>query len=262
MRRAVKGAFNKIFGNTDTTDALVRSLVSPANMSRSGDTSQMFSTQAKSTRGGVGGVTAWARDSIQNSIGNMSHYGPMGSERWKAEAVHQSLKHTLEMFQSLAYMVLVVTLPLILVFSGFTLNAVIAASMGMFSIHFLTFWWELSRWMDSKLLSGMYMNQGIQAHAGRYIPGTDHSTGYWMAEMVLWISTLLMPVLFMSFMAFAGLKGMHALGRIGSAGAVSGAVAGAAGAKIGSAASNAAKTTAKTGARVAARAAARRAARR
>lgn len=257
----VKGAFSKIFGNTDTTDALVRSLVSPANMGRSGDTSQMFSTQAKSTRGGVGGVTAWARDSIQNFIGNMSHYGPMGSERWKAEAAHQSLRHTLEMFQSLAYMVLVVTLPLVLVFSGFSLTAVIAASMGMFAIHFLTFWWELSRWMDSKLLSGMYMNQGIQAHAGRYIPGTDHSTGYWMAEMVLWASTLLMPALFITFMAWASFRGVSALGAIGQgtgSGVLTGAAAGAAGSKMGSLAGSTAKGAARVGARAATRAAARR----
>lgn len=245
------GVFARLMpgGLTDTTDAMIRSLVSPVNTARSGDTSQMFSTQAKSTRGGAGGAVAWVRDSAQNFIGNWSHYGPLGGERFRAEAANHSLKHTLEMFQAIAYFVLVVTLPLILVFSGFSLQAIIAASMGMFTVHFLSFWWEVARWMDSKLLAGMYMNGGVTSHVSRYIPGTDHSTGYWLAEMVLWASMIGMPMLFMMFMAWAGIRTAGGITNTMAARGIGATAAAATGAKFASGAGAAAKSAGQAGAK-------------
>ena len=123
-------------------------------------------------------------------------------------------------------MVLVISIPIVLVLSGYSFGALFQLSFGMFTIHFLTFFWELSRWLDSKLLAGLYMNQGVGAVATRMMPWTDHGASYWMSDFVLWGSLVAMPAVFLVVMSWAG---MQAQGFLLSGFAVGGAVGGASG---------------------------------
>ncbi|MDM7857192.1 conjugal transfer protein TraG N-terminal domain-containing protein [Thiopseudomonas acetoxidans] len=152
----------------------------------------------------------------------------LGNERDKAEAQVQAMRSALPMFQAIAYMVLVISIPIVLVLSGYSFGALFQLSFGMFTIHFLTFFWELSRWLDSKLLAGLYMNQGVGAVATRMMPWTDHGAAYWMSDFVLWGTLIAMPMLFLAFMAWAGMQINSALtlgtaaGMMGGIGAASG----------------------------------------
>lgn len=254
----VKGAFK---WGEEATDVMIRNLVSPESMTRQQNMDSMFSSIAGDTHGGARGALEYLRDMYSN-YKLSDKVGWSGDERGKAEGINKALRHSLPLFQAIMYFVLVVALPVILVYSIYSLRAVILATMGMFSIHFLTFWWEVSRWMDAKLLGALYNNQGAASHVVRYIPFTDNSTAYWMTDMVLWISMIVMPLTFMAFMAWAGYS---STGNIGGAGAdgrqAFGASAGAAGAAL---ASKTGQATAAAG-RVASRgaqAAARRIARR
>jgi len=178
-----------------------------------------------STETGVAGAFDSVRE-MYNNLRTTQSTGPLGNERDKGAAQVQAMRSALPMFQAIGYMVLVISIPIVLVLSGYSFGALFQLSFGMFTIHFLTFFWELSRWLDSKLLAGLYMNQGVGAVATRMMPWTDHGASYWMSDFVLWGSLVVMPALFLLFMGWAG-------ARMGSALAfASGAAAGAAG-KVG-----------------------------
>ncbi len=183
----------------------------------------------------------------------------LGNERDKGAAKVQAMRSALPMFQAIAYMVLVISIPIVLVLSGYSFGALFQLSFGMFTIHFLTFFWELSRWLDSKLLAGLYMNQGVGAVATRMMPWTDHGASYWMSDFVLWGSLVVMPILFLAFMAWAGLKAANTLalahlgGAMGAEGA--GKIGGQSGTGLGGAVGGAANKAGGAAMRAGARAA-------
>lgn len=248
----------------NATDSMIRNLVSPSAQQRSKDMGSPFYNMGPSTSSGVAGAADWARETY-NNFKITSQTGPFGNERDKASARAQAMRAALPMLQPIAYLVLVISTPIVLVLSGYSLGAMIQLSMGMFLIHFLHFWWELSRWLDSRLLAGLYMNQGMDAAATRMLPWTDHGAAYWMADIVLWGSLVAMPLLFVVFMGWAGMRGATALvaafGMTGAAGDAA-KVGENTGGGMGSLAGKAGSTAAKAGGRAASRAAARAAARR
>ncbi|MCV5761718.1 conjugal transfer protein TraG N-terminal domain-containing protein, partial [Escherichia coli] len=50
----------------------------------------------------------------------------------------------------------VICIPVILLFSAWDLKTVITLSFVQFDLFFLTFWWELARWLDNWLMQMMY----------------------------------------------------------------------------------------------------------
>ena len=105
------------------------------------------------------------------------------------------------------------------------------------------------------------MNQGFGAVATRMMPWTDHGAAYWVSDFVLWGSLVVMPILFLTFMAWAGLKAADtlALAHLGGAmgamgagkiGAQGGAAAGI-GKQVGGAANKAGGAAMRAGARAA-----------
>lgn len=244
---------------------MIRNLVSPSSMERSKEMGSPFYNMGPSTATGVAGALDWGRELV-NNFQTTKKTGPLGSERDKAEAQVQAMRAALPMFQAIAYMVLVICIPIVLVLSGYTFKALFQLSLGMFTIHFLTFFWELSRWLDSKMLAGLYMNQGVGAVATRMMPWTDHGAAYWMSDFVLWGSLIMMPILFLAFMVWAGAKVNSTLAFgtatavMGKIGAQGGAAAGI-GKNIGGAANQAGGAAIRTGARIAGNHPAARAAR-
>ena len=57
--------------------------------------------------------------------------------------------------QSLILMVIYMSLPFILVFSGYSIESVLMASVGIFAIRFLTALWALASWLDNALTEGL-----------------------------------------------------------------------------------------------------------
>ncbi len=209
----------------NSTDSMIRNIVSPSAIERSKEMGSPFYNMGPSTETGVAGAFDSVRE-MYNNLRTTQSTGPLGNERDKGAAKVQAMRSALPMFQAIAYMVLVISIPIVLVLSGYSFGALFQLSFGMFTIHFLTFFWELSRWLDSKLLAGLYMNQGVGAVATRMMPWTDHGASYWVSDFVLWGSLVAMPAVFLVVMSWAG---MQAQGFLLSGFAVGGAVGGASG---------------------------------
>ncbi len=60
------------------------------------------------------------------------------------------------MVQAVILMAVTIILPLIIVFAVYEYKTVITLTFVMFALNFLTFWWELARWLDSWLLEALY----------------------------------------------------------------------------------------------------------
>lgn len=242
----------------NSTDSMIRNLVSPSSMERSKEMGSPFYNLGPSTATGVAGALDWGREMFNNTQ-TTRKTGPLGDERDKAEARVQAMRSALPMFQAIAYMVLVISIPIVLVLSGYSLGALLQLSFGMFTVHFLTFFWELSRWLDSKLLAGLYMNQGVGAVATRMMPWTDHGASYWMSDFVLWGSLVAMPMLFLVIMGWSGMavSGFLAAAYLGgsSAGGTSGQIGSQSGAGLGGAVGGAANKAGGAAIRAGARAA-------
>lgn len=242
----------------NSTDSMIRNIVSPSTIERSKEMGNPFYNMGPSTETGVAGAFDSVRE-MYNNLRTTQSTGPLGNERDKGAAKVQAMRSALPMFQAIAYMVLVISIPIVLVLSGYSFGALFQLSFGMFTIHFLTFFWELSRWLDSKLLAGLYMNQGVGAVATRMMPWTDHGASYWMSDFVLWGSLVVMPILFLAFMAWAGLKAANTLalahlgGAMGAEGA--GKIGGQSGTGLGGAVGGAANKAGGAAMRAGARAA-------
>lgn len=242
----------------NSTDSMIRNIVSPSAIERSKEMGSPFYNMGPSTETGVAGAFDSVRE-MYNNLRTTQSTGPLGNERDKGAAKVQAMRSALPMFQAIAYMVLVISIPIVLVLSGYSFGALFQLSFGMFTIHFLTFFWELSRWLDSKLLAGLYMNQGVGAVATRMMPWTDHGASYWMSDFVLWGSLVVMPILFLAFMAWAGLKAANTLalahlgGAMGAEGA--GKIGGQSGTGLGGAVGGAANKAGGAAMRAGARAA-------
>jgi len=118
-----------------------------------------------------------------------------------------ALRTALPMLQAFLIMAIIICLPLIIVMSTYDLKVVMMISFGLFTLHMLSFWWELARWMDSSLISALYNNPF-------YIPMSESSffnapLSQQVLQIVMAAMFSLLPALFFVAMSWAG----YALGR-------------------------------------------------
>lgn len=78
-----------------------------------------------------------------------------------------SVRQALPMVQAFLEMALVICIPVILLFSAWELKTVVTLSFVQFALFFLTFWWELARWLDSWLMEMIYSENGPTCTAYR-----------------------------------------------------------------------------------------------
>ena len=78
-----------------------------------------------------------------------------------------ALRQAGPMLQSVLLMSIIILLPVIVFIGGFEPKAVIMLTFVMFSLIFLTFVWELARFLDSKLINIMYENNAVHYMPGR-----------------------------------------------------------------------------------------------
>ncbi|MEH8093455.1 conjugal transfer protein TraG N-terminal domain-containing protein [Gallibacterium anatis] len=68
-------------------------------------------------------------------------------------------------------------------------------------MYFLTFWWELARWLDSSLLSGLY---GSDTHSYFNLYGLENTEDDTVIKLVIGAMYIVFPGFFMMAMGKAG----------------------------------------------------------
>ncbi len=90
-----------------------------------------------------------------------------------------------------------------LVFGTYEYKTVVTLTFVTFGMHFLTFWWELARWLDSWLLEIMY---GSDSHSRWNVAGFQNSADDLIMNFVMGTMFPVLPAVWMGALSGLGLE--------------------------------------------------------
>ncbi len=126
-----------------------------------------------------------------------------------------SVRQALPMVQAFLGMALVICIPVILLFSAWELKTVITLSFVQFGLFFLTFWWELARWLDSWLMEIIYNAEGA-SHFNLY--GLQNASDDLIVNVVMGTMFVVLPAFWLGALTWAGARVGGAVAGVISAG--------------------------------------------
>src|SRR5690606_2545745 len=99
---------------------------------------------------------------------------------------------------------LTISLPLLQLFSAFQLKTLMMCSFAFFTLHMLTFWWELARWVDSSMLDALYHQVSYLQRGLLTLPSAAIMDGTVTAQVITYVMAamfLVLPALFLAAMS-------------------------------------------------------------
>lgn len=167
-------------------DLLVRTLIQPQRIAiQDGAKYQNLSDVRNNT--GLGVVTELGSEIL-------SFFG-VSTGNAVASPGFDAMRQALPMIQGFLAMALVISIPFIMIFSGYSIKAAMTITFMQFGLYFLTFWWELARWLDSWLLTAMGDFSTITAPSDSSI-----------VKLVIGAMFIVLPTFFMMAMGKAGVE--------------------------------------------------------
>ncbi|KGQ36408.1 conjugal transfer protein TraG [Gallibacterium anatis] len=167
-------------------DLLVRTLIQPQRIAiQDGAKYQNLSDVRNNT--GLGVVTELGSEIL-------SFFG-VSTGNAVASPGFDAMRQALPMIQGFLAMALVISIPFIMLFSGYSIKAAMTITFMQFGLYFLTFWWELARWLDSWLLTAMGDFSTITAPSDSSI-----------VKLVIGAMFIVLPAFFMMAMGKAGVE--------------------------------------------------------
>lgn len=185
-------AFKKI-GQSQAVyeEAVLRLLVSERNMQVS-QNGRVYPGYG----GNVDGTVANAATRLASSAGNI-----LGSIA--AFPAFDSVRQSLPIVQALMQMALVICIPLVTLCSAWDVKVVMTLTFVQFALFFLTFWWELARWLDSWLLDVLYNSD---THSSWNLAGIQNTQDDVIINLVMGSMFLVLPTFWMGAMTWAGVR--------------------------------------------------------
>lgn len=182
------GISSGLKGKISEEDLLVRTLVHPQKINANNGITytNMSNNLAK------GGVVGWISDKVAGA--------GLVTANTIAAPGFDAMRQALPMIQGFLAMAMVISIPFIMLFSGYSIKAAMTITFIQFGLYFLTFWWELARWLDTWLLTVMTKNDGWNL-AGILDPA-DSST----VKLVIGAMYIVLPTFFMMAMGKAGVE--------------------------------------------------------
>ncbi|WP_313025547.1 conjugal transfer protein TraG N-terminal domain-containing protein [Pseudomonas lopnurensis] len=116
-----------------------------------------------------------------------------------------AVRETMPSIVAYTIMVAIIALPLVLVLSGYDLKVFVAVSIIMFGMYFLHFWFEVARWLDSRLLEALYSSGGPNGTG--FLDMTSDPVGDMYMDFTTGTMFLVIPALWMGVLGWAGFKG-------------------------------------------------------
>lgn len=187
----------------DYTDIVVRRLVSPQNMRAS--TGRVYGGYGDSNASNIGASSgsSWLTY-IASSLGSAA-----GSI--VTAPVFDVIKQSLPMVQGIMLMAIVICMPIVAVIGSYDVKTIITMTLVQFGIFFLSFWWELARWLDNWMIVTIYSSD---AHPLFNAYGIMNDSDDGILSVVLNIMYILLPMLFLGALSWAGVNAGTALSNI------------------------------------------------
>jgi hypothetical protein len=114
-----------------------------------------------------------------------------------------AVRQALPMMQALILMALYILIPLILLFAAYEFKTVLTLTFALFALHFLTFWWETARWLDSYLLDALY---GSDTHSLFNLAGIQNTSDDLIMGLVMGTLFIVLPMVWLGALAWAGVR--------------------------------------------------------
>ena len=114
-----------------------------------------------------------------------------------------AMRQALPMVQAILLMAIYVMLPLIPAFAAYEFKTVITLTFVIFALNFLTFWWELARWLDSWLLTALYSSD---THSRFNMAGLQNSTDDLIMNLVMGAMFIVLPAVWLGALSWAGVR--------------------------------------------------------
>jgi len=154
--------------------------------------------------------------SVLDKIFDIANVGTSANEFLQANSIRQMFKIAGPMILVMLQMVIILAAPFVMLFGNYGLVSFFGLALTYFSLEFINAIWAAAYWFDNRILD-MYGSQ-----AG----GFDEATNSLLISTVATSSILLLPMVWLSVMAYAG-AGM--LRGISGGGVAGGTAAGATG---------------------------------
>jgi len=204
----IKNAFG-FTKDEEMHEQTLKQLVSPAHLNKTNSQGELYANTGSNSRKNAisASLIVPVAGTLENLTGllvnmgaaikSVSFYGGM-----------KTLRIALPMIQAFLIMGIIICLPLIIVMSTYNLKVVMMTSFGLFTLHMLSFWWELASWLDSSLITQLY-DKDITTISRFLKEPMDATLSAQVINMVMSAMFLLLPGLFFIAMSWAG----YALGR-------------------------------------------------
>jgi len=185
-------AFKKI-GQSQAVyeEAVLRSLVSERNMQVS-QNGRVYPGYGSNDDGTVANAATRLASSAGNILGSIAAF-----------PAFDSVRQALPMVQALLQMALVICIPLVTLCSAWDVKVVMTLTFVQFALFFLTFWWELARWLDSWLLDVLYNSD---THSNWSLAGIQNTQDDVIINLVMGSMFLVLPTFWLGAMTWAGVR--------------------------------------------------------
>lgn len=183
---------SSIFSSSDAEDKVIRRLIS--NRAGSANGNQDMSVTGY---GNLDGTSV--EDSLAMVAGAAG--GAFGAIMGKSGM--DMLKRALPMVQYILIMAIVITLPFVMTISSYSFKVAGVASFGLFAMWFLTFWWELARWINSNLVDLIYNSEAAKMS---YLAAAQNGYDRLVLTFVEWSTFLILPSIWVAVLGWSGMR--------------------------------------------------------
>jgi hypothetical protein len=183
-------------------EAVIRRMVSPKEGAANGKTVNPVRGygDVNLDAGALGRAGAGASHVVSGALGAVGGAYMVAKEK----AGMDMLKMALPMVQAALVMAVIICLPLIMVMSGYSMKVAGTATFGLFALWFLTFWWELARWLSNNLITMLYDGGGSSGGPLDALSGAVNLYDKSLLVLVERAMFLVLPMVWMAVMAWAG----------------------------------------------------------
>ncbi|EOS95217.1 conjugal transfer protein TraG N-terminal domain-containing protein [Erwinia tracheiphila] len=176
---------------TDYQEEVIRRLVSPANLTVS------HGGEVYNGYGGNADMTA------MNAISRITGTAGASVASLGAFPALDAMRQALPMVQAVMLMAIYIMVPLILAFAAYEFKTVITLTFVIFAVNFLTFWWELARWLDSWLLTALYSSD---THSRFNMMGFQNTSDDLIMNLVMGTMFIVLPTVWIGALSWAGVN--------------------------------------------------------
>ncbi|WP_110689429.1 conjugal transfer protein TraG N-terminal domain-containing protein [Salinicola endophyticus] len=194
LKAQVKPSFwarvQSIFPSTpNADDYMIRRMVSPRSGAANGNTDQA-SIGYRSLDGGLAAGVSSSAAMVGNLLAAIPFLAGM-----------DSLKQSLPMIQGMLLMAIIICLPFVSVASAYSMKVAGLATFGLFGVFFLTFWWELARWLDDHLIDLLYSSDAAKLS---WVAAIENGNDKIVIMFVNGMMFLVLPSIWVAVLGWAG----------------------------------------------------------